>query len=263
MKSSQTNTITRYVLEAAAVLSLAILASAVLGMHITRPPIDYQQTDLQSTSTTVRARVEQIEDESVTQNEDGFITVSQKLTLRVLTAGPYQDQIFNSEYNGMGQNLNAVRFRENESALVMISELTQTSMGSEAEENGEPEIVAQVADHVRLLPLALIGILFAVITISIGRWQGLRALIGLMINALFIGGFILPQILANRDPVLVTMIGTALLLAVTLYLLQGWTAIGHTALFSVLLSLGVTAAIAILGTEITYLTGFGSEETLD
>lgn len=262
MKSSQTHTITRYVLEAAAVLSLAVLASAVLGMHITRPPIDYQQTDLASISTTVRARVELIEDESITQSDDGFIMVSQQLTLRVLSAGPYQGQIFNTEYNGMGPNLSAVRFRENESALVMISELTQTPMGSEAEEIGEPEIVAQVADHVRLLPLALIGALFAVITVSIGRWQGLRALIGLMISALFIGGFILPQILANRDPVLVTMIGTALLLAVTLYLLQGWNGIGHTALFSVLVSLGVTGAIAILGTEITYLTGFGSEETL-
>ena len=59
--------------------------------------------------------------------------------------------------------------------------------------------------------LAAIAALFAVVTVAIGRWQGLRALIGLVLSALMIGGFVLPQILAGRDPVLVSIVGTAVL----------------------------------------------------
>jgi uncharacterized membrane protein len=110
--------------------------------------------------------------------------------------------------------------------------------------------------------LGLVAALFVAITIGIGRWRGVRAILGLVLSGLVVGGFIMPQILAHRDPVLITMIGTSLLLAVTLYLIQGWNVIGHTALFSMLASLAVTAALAVLATRVTYLTGFGSEETL-
>jgi uncharacterized membrane protein len=110
--------------------------------------------------------------------------------------------------------------------------------------------------------LGLLAGLFAVVTIVIGRWQGLRALVGLALSALLIGGFILPQILAHRNPVLVTLLSTGLLLAVTLYLIQGWNAAGHTALLGVLISLAITGGLAVLWTRAAYLTGFGSEETL-
>lgn len=262
MRKNEHQTTTRYLLEAAAVLSLAILASAVLGLHLTRPPISYEQTPIPGVTTTVRARVEQVRNESATQNTDGFVTVSQALTLRILTAGPYQGDILDADYNGMGPNLSAVRFREGSRALVMISELSEPPPDADGTAIAEPEMVVQVADHVRLLPLAVVGTLFGLVTVAIGRWQGLRALAGLVASGLFVGGFILPQILAHRDPVLVTMVGTALLLAATLYLIQGWNPVGHTALLSVLVSLAVTGGIAVMGTEVAYLTGFGSEETL-
>ncbi|MCU0521131.1 MAG: YibE/F family protein, partial [Anaerolineae bacterium] len=52
------------------------------------------------------------------------------------------------------------------------------------------------------------------------------------------------------------------LLAVTLYLIQGWNVTGHTALLGMLVSLAVTGLLAVLATRVAYLTGFGSEETL-
>lgn len=265
MNPNKERSLARYVLEAGAVLALAILAAVVLALYITRPPINYAQEQLPGVSTTVRARVEKIEDETQSEDESGLITVHQTLTLRIVTAGPYKGQIITTDYNGMGPALSAVRFREGSSALVMISEVTLTPPGAENSESSEDEgrrVLYQIADHVRLMPLAIITALFAVITVAIGRWQGLRALLGLALSGLFIGGFILPQILAHRDPVLVTMVGTGLLVAATLYLIQGWNVIGHTALLGLLTSLAVTGALAIVWTQVTYLTGFGSEETL-
>ncbi len=265
MNPNKERSVARYVLEAGAVLALAILAAVVLALYITRPPTNYAQEQLPGVSTTVRARVEKIEDETQSEDESGLITVHQKLTLRIVSAGPYKGQAITTDYNGMGPTLSAVRFREGSSALVMISEVSLTPPGTENGESSEDEgkrVLYQIADHVRLMPLAIITALFAVITVAIGRWQGLRALLGLALSGLFIGGFILPQILAHRDPVLVTMVGTGLLVAATLYLIQGWNVIGHTALLGLLTSLAVTGALAIVWTQVTYLTGFGSEETL-
>lgn len=269
--SKNHNKKTSYLLEAVAVLVLAILAFAVVGLHLTRPAIPYRQTDTSTMSITVRARVEGIEDETQNVEEDGFVTVSQRLTLRVLSSGPYQGDVYTTEYHGTGPRLSAVRFEEGSQALVMISTLPEEHPSSPSEDQEAqqqtmpetaPQTLVQIADHVRLVPLALIAILFAVVTLRIGRWQGLRALLGLGLSGLFIGGFILPQILSGRDPVLITMVGTALLLAATLYLIQGWNVVGHTALISVMASLIVTSGLAIIGTEVAYLTGFGSEETL-
>lgn len=246
--------VTRYLLEAAAVVIIAALASAVLALHFTRPPLRYDPQDV-AFGATVQARVEEVLDETETEDEDGLITIQQELRLRILTSGEYENQVVTVTYSGMGPTRSAVRFREGSRALVMISELPG---------NGErdPETVYQVADHVRLAPLGLLAGLFAVVTIVIGRWQGLRALVGLALSALLIGGFILPQILAHRNPVLVTLLSTGLLLAVTLYLIQGWNAAGHTALLGVLISLAITGGLAVLWTRAAYLTGFGSEETL-
>ena len=262
MNPNKQRSVARYVLEAGAVLALAILATVVLALHLTRPPISYAQEQLPGVSTTVRTRVEKIEEETQSEDEGGLITVYQKLTLRIVSAGPYEGQIITTEYNGMGPTLNAVRFRQGSSALLMISEVSLTPPGTENGGDEEKRVLYQVADHVRLVPLAIITALFAVITIAVGRWQGLRALLGLALSGLFIGGFILPQILAHRDPVLVTMVGTGLLVAATLYLIQGWNVVGHTALLAMLTSLAVTGALAILWTQVAYLTGFGSEETL-
>jgi len=262
MNPNKQRSVARYVLEAGAVLALAILATIVLALYVTRPPINYAQEQLPGISTTVRARVEKIEEEMQSEDESGLVTVYQKLTLRIVSAGPYDGQVITTDYNGMGPTLSAVRFREGSSALVMISEVSLTPPGAENGENTDTRVLYQVADHVRLMPLAIITALFAIITVAIGRWQGLRALLGLALSGLFIGGFILPQILAHRDPVLVTMVGTGLLVAATLYLIQGWNVIGHTALLGMLTSLAVTGALAIMWTQVAYLTGFGSEETL-
>jgi uncharacterized membrane protein len=244
----------RYVLEGIAVLSIALLASLTLALHISRPPIRYAQ-ETEAFGVTVQARVEEVLDETLSESEDGLVIVAQTLSVRILSSGPYQDERTVLEYHGTGPTLSAVRFREGQRALVMISTLP-------TESNVSGRTVYQVADHVRLIPLALIAAVFVGVTLVIGRWQGLRGLIGLTLSGLLIGGFILPQILAHRDPVLVTLISTGLLLAVTLYLIQGWNVTGHTALLGMAVSLGVTGLLAVGATRVAFLTGFGSEETL-
>lgn len=240
---------TRYVLEGAAVLALVLLVALTAMLHFTRPPLRYSSETL-LLDQTVQAQVTAIHREESQVAPDGLVMVAQELALRVVSRGDFYGQLITLTYNGMGPTLYAARFEVGQRALVMLSQ------------RADGQIFYQVADHVRLWPLAAISLVFVGLTAVIGRWQGLRALLGLGLSGLLIGGFVLPQILAHRDPVLAALAGMALLLAVTLYLIQGWNLIGHTAMLSVLVSLGFTGVLAVLWTQVSYLTGFGSEETL-
>jgi len=236
-------------LEGFAVLGLIALVATTLTLHFTRPAIPYEQ-QAASLEKTVRARVLNVVDEQASEDETGLTIVNQRLRLRILTPGSYKDEEITVTYNGMGPSLRAVRFREGNRALVMISE------------GPEGRRLYQVADHIRLLPLALIAGAFVILILLIGRWQGLRALGGLVLSGILIGGFILPQILAHRDAVLISLAGTGLLLGVTLYLIQGWNTTAHVSLMALLISLGLTGLLSVLWTHVAFLTGFGSEETM-
>ncbi|HOT92865.1 MAG TPA: YibE/F family protein [Anaerolineae bacterium] len=238
-----------YVLEGAAVLLLAVLAALIVILHLTRPEIRYSQ-QIASLETTVRARVRTVGAENITVDENGLVTIMQELELQILSKGDYEGRHVTVTYNGMGPTVDAVRFRAGQQALVMISK------------RPDGQAFFQVADHVRLTPIALIVGLFVVLTLVIGRGKGMRALLGLALSGLVVGGFILPQVLAHRDPTVVSLVGTATLLAVTLYLIQGWNPIGHTALLGMLAALAVTGALSVGWTKLAYLTGFGSEETM-
>ncbi len=238
-----------YVLEGAAVLLLAALAALIVILHLTRPEIRYSQ-QIAALEETVQARVLSVGNEETMVDENGLIMVFQELELEIVSKGEYQGQTIAVNYNGMGPTLEAASFRAGQRAMVMISK------------RPDGQTFFQVADHIRLGPIAVIVGLFAALVVGIGRGKGLRALLGLVLSGLLIGGFILPQILAHRDPTLVSLVGTALLLAATLYLIQGWNSIGHTALLGMLAALAVTGVLAVGWTKLAYLTGFGSEETM-
>jgi len=247
--SPHTHRVIHYVLEGAAILLLVALAALIVVLHLTRPEIPYS-AQVSALEPTVQARVLDVGKEESTVDENGLVIVMQELELEIVSKGEYQGQTITVSYSGMGPTLDAVRFRKGQHALVMISK------------RPDGQTFYQVADHVRLGPIALIVGLFIALTLGIGRGKGVSALLGLGLSALLIGGFIMPQILAHRDPTLVSLAGAALLLAATLYLIQGWNPTGHAALLGMLAALAVTGALAVGWTKLAYLTGFGSEETM-
>ncbi len=248
-QSPQSARTARYLLEGVSVLLLLALVATLGVLHFTRPPTLYAGQNA-SLEQTVQARVLKVKQESSTTDESGLVQISQTLELEIL-AGERQGQKVEAQYHGLGPRLRDVQFRPGEQALVMVSKNPLTG-----------EMTFAVADHVRLWPLGALAAVFALATVLVGKWQGLRALGGLLLSLALIAGFIIPQILAGRNPMAVSLLGTALLMAVTLYMIQGWNPAGHSALLGMLGSLGITALLAIFWARVAHLTGFGSEETL-
>lgn len=119
-----------------------------------------------------------------------------------------------------------------------------------------------ITDVVRLDSLALLAVVFVVFILLVARMQGVRSLLGMLVSLIVITQFILPMILSGNDPVLISVVGAFVQLAVTLYLIYGWTRKTHAAVTGMLVSLVVTGLLAAFFVGLTRLTGQGAEEVL-
>jgi uncharacterized membrane protein len=118
------------------------------------------------------------------------------------------------------------------------------------------------ADFVRVKYLFWLTGIFAATILIISRWKGLRSLISMALSLTIIIGYIIPHILAGEDPLRVSISGSVILLAVTLYLTYGWNLKTHAAVLSMIIVLLITGALAGAFIVITRLTGSGDENAL-
>ena len=90
-------------------------------------------------------------------------------------------------------------------------------------------LTAYFTDFIRTRPVLILLATFAVFSVVISGWKGIRGLIGMAISLAVIIYYILPNILAGRDPVLISITGAFVLLAGTLYRVYGCTVKTHAA----------------------------------
>jgi len=126
----------------------------------------------------------------------------------------------------------------------------------------ENVINAYFVDFVRTTPILWLTGIFAVSIILISRWKGVRALLSTVFSLYIIIGYIIPHILVGEDPLTVSIIGSIILLGVTLYLTYGWTLKTHSAVISMILVLLLTGTLSALFVLFTKLNGTGDENVM-
>lgn len=126
----------------------------------------------------------------------------------------------------------------------------------------ENVVNAYFVDFVRISPILWLTFIFAIAIIFISRWKGLRALLSMAFSLFIIVSYIIPQILIGKDPLQVSIIGSIILLAVTLYLTYGWTLKTHAAVISMVLVLLLTGALSGLFVVFAKLNGTGDENVM-
>jgi uncharacterized membrane protein len=118
----------------------------------------------------------------------------------------------------------------------------------------------QILDHQRGRPLWILAFAFVAAVVAFGRWRGVRALVGLAVTFAVLLLFIVPAILAGREPLLVAIVGSAAIALTVLYLTHGLTTPTSVAVLGTLASLVLTGVLAAAATGATRLTGVASEE---
>jgi len=118
------------------------------------------------------------------------------------------------------------------------------------------------SDYARGTPIVVLAIAFAVVVGVVARWRGLASLLGLGFAFFMLFRFILPGLLADESPTLVSLVGTSAIMFVVLYLAHGFSARTTTALVGTLFGLTLVAVLGSVAVSAARLTGLTSEETV-
>lgn len=190
-----------------------------------------------------RAIVEEIL-EQTTVSSDPFL-YTQYVRVRQLNDGSEYSIMVGNEYQPLTEPQLLTVDKE-----VIISEQPQA--------DGSTDWV--VADVNRLPVVIALSLLFAVVVILVGRWQGFFSLIGMSFSLSVLVLYVVPRILEGHNPVWVSLSACFAIATVTLYLAHGFSKKTHVALISLLTSLGLVAVIAVVAVRLATLVGMGSEE---
>jgi uncharacterized membrane protein len=117
-----------------------------------------------------------------------------------------------------------------------------------------------VADIQRGLPLWALTSAFVIMVMLIGGFRGLGSIVGMIASLLVIIRFIIPGILSGHSPVVLSIIGSLVILLTTLYLAHGVNRKTTVALVGTAMGLVLTGVLAVLCTGFFKLTGSGSED---
>lgn len=119
-----------------------------------------------------------------------------------------------------------------------------------------------LADFERRAPLYWLTAIFALLVIATSRWQGLRALVGLVASLAIVIEFVVPAILDGRSPSGVALVGSLAVMLVTLALAHGLGVKTLAAALGTASALLLTMGLVSLFSELAHLTGLSSDEAV-
>lgn len=119
-----------------------------------------------------------------------------------------------------------------------------------------------ILDYDRSQSLSWLLAIFVLSVLVVGRWQGLRSLVALVFSFLVIIKFIVPQIMAGHNPVLVSVVGGIIILWLAIFFTHGFNKKSLIANLSLSLALFLTAILSFVFTSSARLSGYIGDETL-
>jgi uncharacterized membrane protein len=118
------------------------------------------------------------------------------------------------------------------------------------------------SDFERRAPMLWLVALFVALVLLTGRWQGLRALLGLGGSLAVIVLFVVPAILDGRSPTAVAFVGALAIMLITLPLAHGVGPKTIAASLGTAASLSLTLLLGYVFIDLAHLSGVSSEEAV-
>ncbi|MHB0875350.1 MAG: YibE/F family protein [Anaerolineae bacterium] len=239
-----------YVMTIAVLLLLVVVAVQVVwplvpvssSLPRAQPTADAAPVDSTYTGTVVR-----IEEEGVFVGDDGIEYPFQKLIVRITTGDRAGEEV-----------------PVEDGTVINRTEQSQFRVGDKVyiDTVGGPDSERfLISDSARGSSLLIMALAFSGMVVLVGWGRGLRSLLGIGLSVAVIFLFIVPQIIAGRDPLIVSLIGAVFLTVTSTYLTFGWSMKAHAAITGMLVSLAITAFLASYFLDLAHLSGLGSEES--
>lgn len=199
-------------------------------------------------SDTVRAEVTEIIEEGEI-DLDGHLQTYQLAHVNILE-GQYAGIIMEIDYGKRQIRSDEYLLKVGDKVMVAISKTPENVVN------------AYFVDFIRIGPILWLAVICGLAIILISRWKGLRSLLSMAFSLYVIIAYIIPHILNGEDPLRVSIIGSVILLGVTLYLTYGWNLKTHSSVVSMILVLLLTGTLSALFVLLARLNGTGDESVL-
>jgi uncharacterized membrane protein len=214
-------------------------ALAVLGFVAYWPTGDAPELPPQP-NTYVDATVTRIDTQTCDDFETGGTTSCQVVSARLTSGADDGDEI---EFQVRATEFNVPELHEGDD-VVLLDVATSP-----------PEFRYSFFDFQRRLPLLWLVAAFVVVVIVFGRFQGARALLGLVASGAVLVAFVVPALLRDSPALPVALAGTVAIAFAALYLAHGFKLGTSVALAGTLVALAITSGLAVLVVSATHLTG--------
>lgn len=119
-----------------------------------------------------------------------------------------------------------------------------------------------VRDAYRIPALIAFTVFFFVLGVLLGGRIGFTSILGLLASIAILVLFVVPRIVAGDDPLLISMIGSALIACTSLYIAHGFNRRITIALYSTVITLLLSTLMAVAFVHFGQLFGLGSEESM-
>ena len=124
------------------------------------------------------------------------------------------------------------------------------------------EVVFIMNEKYRLRSLWILTVLFFVLGILLGGKTGFTSIVGLAASIGVLLFFVIPRIIAGDDPLMISLIGAVFIACSALYLSHGFNRRTSIALLSTVITLVLSAILAVFFVWFGKLYGLGSEEAM-
>ncbi len=128
--------------------------------------------------------------------------------------------------------------------------------------NIDGQIDYYIIDLVRTGYLFWLAAIFVLVIVIIGKKKGFKALLSLVVSFIVIVKFIVPNILNGSSPIVAGVLGSLIIMAVIIYITEGWNKKSHISIASVFLALIIIFCLSSIFTYLTRLTGLAEEEAV-
>lgn len=126
------------------------------------------------------------------------------------------------------------------------------------DENGKAQYY--ISDRYRFPSIILLFLIFFGLTVGISKMKGLSSIIALVFSVAVLANYVVPNIINGQDPFLTCIIGALLITPLSLYLAHGFNKRTSLSLLSTMLSIVISAVLAVVFVDIAKLFGTGSED---
>jgi len=183
-----------------------------------------------------------------TPDPEEQITLEQTVQLEILT-GKFKGQITETINVLSGNSIYELPVSEGDKVMVHIEEYPDSG-----------DYVVYVSDYVRDTYIYWLAGFFLLCVLAIGRMQGLKTIVTLVITMTLVYKVLLPALLAGYSPILIT-VGIAVVINIVTYLvISGFQRKSYAAIIEASLGVIIAGVLAYTVGSMVRLTGLSGEE---